>query len=199
MKIVALLCPLLLAMPFSAPAQTDPAGVLDFKGKLRYEVTTTYSPLGLAGMAAYAGVLQGLNSPEEWGQGSAAYGKRVASMAGWSGIHTVLAVGLDSSLHQDPRYYRSVRKGFWRRTGHAFRETILTRTDSGHETLSTWRLGSAYGSAFLSNLWYPDRVDTVGLGFVQGTVTLGFGALGNLGTEFWPDIKHKVFRRKVSP
>jgi len=73
---------------------------------------------------------------------------------------------------------------------------MLTRTDSGAETLSTWRIGSAYGAAFLSNQWYPDRLNTARLGFIQGSVTLGFDLIGNLGSEFWPDFKGKVLRRK---
>jgi hypothetical protein len=75
------------------------------------------------------------------------------------------------------------------------RETLLTHTDSGGETLSTWRIGSAYGSAFLSNLWYPDRLNNARLGFIQGSVTLGFDVMGNLGKEFWPDVKRKVLHR----
>jgi len=189
-----------LAIPVAAIAQTaavaQTADVLDWKGKLNYHAEKTYSPFAIVGFAAYAGVLQGLSAPEEWGQGASAYGRRVASTAGWSAIHGALAFGLDSALHQDPRYYRSVSSGFWRRTGHAVRGTILTRTDTGGETLSTWRIGSAYGSAVLSNLWYPDRLDTARLGLIQGSVGLGFDLLGNLGSEFWPDIKRKVFRRK---
>jgi hypothetical protein len=76
------------------------------------------------------------------------------------------------------------------------RGTILTHTDTGGETLSTWRIGSAYGSAFLSNQWYPGRLNTVRLGFAEGTLQLGFDLAGNLGSEFWPDIKRKVLRRK---
>jgi hypothetical protein len=106
-----------------------------------------------------------------------------------------MAFGLDSTLHQDPRYYRSGGKGFWRRSGHALRGTMLTRTDSGRETLSTWRIGSAYGAAFLSNMWYPDRLNTVSLGLIEGSATLGLELVGNLGKEFWPDIKRKAFRR----
>ena len=79
--------------------------------------------------------------------------------------------------------------------GHALRETLLTRTDSGGETLSIWRLGTAYGAAFLSNQWYPDRLNTVRLGMLQGSMTLGFDFAANLGSEFWPDIKRKVLRR----
>ena len=169
---------------------------LDVGGKLRFHATAAYGPLAIAGTAAYAGALQLFNAPEEWGQGGAGYGKRFASTAAWSGIHGVMAFGLDSALHQDPRYFRSGSGGFWRRAGHALRGTILTRTDSGGETFSTWRFGSAYGAAYLSNQWYPDRVNTVRLDVIQGSVTLGFDLAGNLGSEFWPDIKRKVLHRK---
>jgi hypothetical protein len=181
------------ALPFAALSQsTEP---LDWQGKLKYHAEGTYSPMAIAGFAAYAGVLQTLDTPTEWGRGGAGYGKRFASTAAWSGIHSTLAFGLDTALHQDPRYYRS-GPGGWRRVGHALRGTILTRTDSGGETLSTWRLGSAYGAAFLSNQWYPDRLNTVRLGMLQGSMTLGFDFAANLGHEFWPDIQSKVFRKK---
>ena len=177
--------------------QTAPVtDTLNWQDKLSYHAKKTYDPLAIAGFAAYAGVLQAMDTPEEWGQGGGAYGKRVASTAAWSGIHGTLAFGLDTALHQDPRYHRSLDTGFWRRAGHAVRGTVLTRTDAGGETLSTWRIGSAYGGAFLSNMWYPDRLNTPRLGFLQGSLTLGFDLVGNLGSEFWPDIKRNVLRRK---
>lgn len=169
---------------------------LDVGGKFHFHSERTYGPLAVLGVAAYAGVLQKAGAPEEWGQGAGAYGKRFASTMAWSGIHSALAFGLDSTLHQDPRYFPSGGTGFWRRSGHALRGTLLTRTDRGGETVSTWRIGSAYGAAFLSNQWYPDRLNTVRLGFLQGSVTLGFDLLGNVASEFWPDLKRKVLRRK---
>jgi hypothetical protein len=168
---------------------------LDVSGKLTYHAQYAFGPVSLLGDAAYAAVLHADNAPLEWKQGGAAYGKRLASTVAWSGIRNALAFGLDSTLHQDPRYHRAGGAGFWRRSGHALRGTILTRTDRGGETLSAWRIGSAYGSAVLSNMWYPDRLNTARLGFIQGSVTLGSDLLGNLGREFWPDIKNKVLRR----
>src|ERR1051325_9322768 len=153
---------------------------LDVKGKLRYHVASAYGPLEIVATAAYAAVLHEATAPTEWGQGGSAYAKRVASTLAWSGIHSTLAFGLDSTLHQDPRYFRSRDSGFWRRSTHALRGTILTRTDSGGETFSTWRFGSAYGSAYISNQWYPDRVNTVRLGFIQGSVTLRLDLLAKL-------------------
>jgi len=185
---------LLCAIPVAALGQ--PLVPLDVVGKLSFHVQNVVSPVSLAESAAYAGILQGFGSPEEWGQGSAAYRKRLVSTLGASSINGVLAFGLDSTLHQDPRYFRSHDTSFFRRTAHAFRGTILTHTDRGGETLSTWRLGSDYGAAFLSNEWYPHRLNTMRLGALQGSLHLGFDFISNLGSEFWPDVKRKILRRK---
>jgi hypothetical protein len=185
---------LLCGLPVAGMAQRLDA--LDLKSKLHFHVESVSSPWSMAGSAAYAGILQEIGTPEEWGQGAGAYGKRFGSTVGCSGIHAVLAFGLDSTLHQDPRYFRSRDTGLWPRAAHALRGTILTRTDSGGETLSTWRLGSAYGAAFLSNQWYPDRLNTVRLGVLQGFLQLGFDFANNLGAEFLPDFKRKILRRK---
>ena len=188
--IIVLMCGLSVA----GIAQTP--GELDASGKLRYHAERAFSPASLAMSGVKAGYFQIRDSPTEWGRGSDGYTKRLGSSVASSGIRAVLAFGLDSTLHQDPRYYRSDSSGFWSRTGHAMRGTILTRTDSGGETLSTWRLGSAYGAAFISNQWYPDRLNTVGSGLADGSDRLGFDLLKNVAAEFWPDFKGKISRRK---
>lgn len=185
---------IVLAIPVTGIAQ--PFMALEANDKLDFHIKQSVGPLAVVGSAAYAGILQAADTPTEWGQGGSGYRKRFASTVACSGIHSAIAFGLDSTLHQDPRYFRSAGGGFWRRTGHAFRGTILTRTDQGTETLSIWRLGSAYGAAYLSNQWYPNRLNTVGLGFAEGSLQLGFDLASNLASEFWPDIKRKVFRRK---
>jgi hypothetical protein len=181
------------AIPMVGFGQTTES--LDVTSKLEYHAKCAFGPAAVLGDAAYAAILQADNAPLEWKQGAEAYGKRLGTMVAWSGIRNGLAFGLDSTLHQDPRYYRAGGSGFIRRSGHALRETLLTHTDKGGETLSTWRIGSAYGSAFLSNLWYPDRLNNARLGFIQGSVTLGFDLMANLGKEFWPDVKRKVLHR----
>ena len=183
-----------LAIPLMGFAQSfEP---LDVNGKLDYHVKQSVGPLAILGDAAYAGILQEADTPTEWGQGGSGYGKRFASTAACSGIHSTLAFGLDSALHEDPRYFRSAAGGFWHRAGHAFRGTILTHTDRGTETVSLWRFGSAYGAAYLSNQWYPGRLNTVALGFAEGSLQLGFDLVSNLASEFGPDVKRMVFRRK---
>jgi hypothetical protein len=183
-----------LAIPLSGFAQSfEP---LDVNGKLDYHVMKTVGPLAILGDAAYTAILQEADTPTEWGQGGSGYGKRFASTAACSGIHSAMAFGLDSALHEDPRYFRSASGGFWHRAGQAFRGTILTHTDRGTETVSLWRFGSAYGAAYLSNQWYPGRLNTVGLGFAEGSLQLGFDLASNLASEFGPDIKRMLFHRK---
>jgi hypothetical protein len=189
--IVVLTC----AVSIAGIAQTPAA--LDVSGKLNYHVQRTFSPGSVALSGVKAGYSQLTDSPTEWGQGGTGYSRRAASSMASSAIRAGLAFGLDSALHQDPRYFRSDSSGFWPRTKHALRGTVLTRTDSGGETLSTWRIGSAYGAAFISEQWYPDRYHTVRHGFVGGSTRLGFDAIKNVFAEFWPDIKKKVSRRKL--
>ena len=137
-----------------------------------------------------------MDTPREWGQGGAAYGKRVASAAGATAIRNVFAFALDSTLREDPRYHRSGHGNFFVRIGHSARETFVTRTDGGRTRFASWRFGSAVGAACLSNVWYPDRLNTFSSGMEQGAATIGLDLLGNIASEFWPDLKHIVLRRR---
>jgi hypothetical protein len=173
-------------------AVPDPS---NWQSKLRFHALNAYGPGAIAKSFAYAGFFQVTNAPREWGQGDLAYGERLGSMLAYYGVRNVIGFGLDTALHQDPRYYRSGKTAFWPRVGHVFRATVLTRTDSGGEAFAAWRLGSAYGAAFLSNEWQPGRLNNVHAGMTQGTTQLGFDVVTNLGSEFWPDIKKTFLRR----
>ena len=183
---------LLSGISVAGNAQTD---VLSVSGKLHYHAQRAASLSSIAMSGVSAGWSQMRDSPTEWGRGGDGYRKRLGSSMASSAIRASLAFSLDAALHQDPRYYRSGSSGLWPRTKHALRGTILTRTDSGGETLSTWRIGSAYGAAFISDQWYPDRLNTVRHGLVRGSTRLGWDLAKNVFTEFWPDIKRKRSRR----
>lgn len=60
----------------SPAQQPDPD---TWQSKLSFHAATAYSPLSLAGTAAYTGFLQGIDFPREWGQGASGYGKRLGS------------------------------------------------------------------------------------------------------------------------
>lgn len=172
-----------------------PLGVAD---KLLVHAGRTFAPAQLAGSALGAGFGQVENEPKEWVQGAGGFAKRYASIEGFVGAQNALAFGVDSLLHEDPRYFPSRRKGFWPRLGHAFAQTFYTHTDSGNQRFGTWRLASNYGAAWLANTWQPHRLTTTGDVLVRGSVGVALDTGTNLGTEFWPDVKavvKKLLRR----
>ena len=179
---------------FAVLAGAQSVQPLSVGGKFNLHAQATASPGFVAETAAYAGVLHWMNTPREWGQDAPAYGRRVASAAGATAIRNFFAFGLDATLGEDPRFQRSGHGRFFARTKHAALETFLTRTDRGTRRLATWRFGSAIGAAYLSNVWYPDRLNTVSSGLEQGAATIGLDLLGNIASEFWPDMKRKFFR-----
>ena len=78
--------------------------VLDVSDKVRFHAETTFGPASIAISSVKAGYLQMADSPTEWGQGGDGYSRRLGSSVASSGIRAALAFGLDSTLHQDPRY-----------------------------------------------------------------------------------------------
>ena len=137
----------LAAIPSAGVAQTpvplEPYVPLDVTHKFYFHAKRTVGPTAILGVAAYAAILQEANAPEEWKQGGAAYGKRVGSMVAWAGIHSALAFGLDSTLHQDPRYFRSTGTGFWRRSG----GRLFRSTRSASSRRSRWASSGIWRSS----------------------------------------------------
>lgn len=156
---------------------------------LRYHFRAALYPAAWLRVGAQAGLDQWLDSPHPWGQGAEGYGRRFASAAGARFIRQALAFGLDTTLHEEPHFLRMGNSGVKARIGSVFRQTLVCYNSSGTYTFSFWRVGSAYGSAFISNTWRPHGFDNVGDGLVRGSL----GLLGDTGTnalkEFLPDFK----------
>lgn len=182
-------------LPVLLSAQDPALTPLD---KLKVHGLRIVDPLALAGSAAGAEIQLLRKSVPEWGQGAAGYGKQYASVHGYIAAQNLFAFGLDSVLHEDPRFHYSVRKGFWPRTRDAAAQTFITRTDSGGRSFNYWRFGSNYGAGLISTLWYPDRLNGIGAGVSRGSIGLGYDTIANVLHEFWPEIRRTVFRRKAS-
>jgi hypothetical protein len=152
-------------------------------------------PSALAKSALTAGVNQYRDTPEEWGQGLAGYGRRYAHKLATRGVENGIGFLVAAPLHQDPRYFHSADTGLWPRVGHALASTIITRNDNGYRQVAVWRFAGNYGSQFVSNTWRPERQTNVSDTLVRGTVSIGYDAVSNMFKEFWPDIRKHVFRR----
>ena len=187
---------LLAVLPAAQAQSSGGEGPLSASAKARFHLSSVVGPSGLLKTAAYAGVVHAMGVPEEWRRGAAGYGMRLASAEGDTAIRHTLEFGLDVALHQDPRYFSAKSHGFFPRLGHALGATVVARTDAGHTTLGVSRLASAVSAAYLSNQWYPDRLNTAGSGLMQAGIILGFDAAGNVLSEFWPDLKALVHRKR---
>jgi len=181
------------AKPSNPFARVNPPRPLTVGGKLRFYLKATYGPGPLLNMAASAGLNQWRDFPTEWGQGTEGYGRRFASRVGQRTVNNSIRFGVGAALREDPRYFPSERKGFLPRMGHALASTFVARTDSGGRRFAVSRFAGTFGSAFISNTWYPAGVDDTNHALGRAAISVAVDAGMNVVREFWPDVK-RVFR-----
>jgi hypothetical protein len=98
-------------------------------------------------------------------------------------------------LKQDPRYFRNPDLPFFRRALYAMSRVLITRTDSGSETVNSSRILSIAASRAVADLYVPG--ERQGMNPVAACVsfTLLRDAGMNLAHEFWPDVRRKFLHR----
>ena len=139
----------------------------------------------------------GLNSDPELGRGAAGYARYYwrAFADGVSGTYFTEAF-IPIISREDPRYYTLGRGGFFHRFGYSLSRTVLTKTDSGGTTFNWSEVGGSACEAALSNLYYPPQERGGHQTLRNWGDQMESAALNNIVKEFWPDIRHKVFRLK---
>jgi hypothetical protein len=155
-------------------------------------------PFNIASAAMGAGFSQAGNETPKYGEGGQALAKRFGAAIGDFGTQNFLAAGVFACmLHQDPRYFRAgPPSGFVSRVGYSLSRIVVTRQDSGADAFNASNiLGMAVGIG-ASNLYYPSasRTGTVMTGRIA-TSLLG-DVVGNLMSEFWPDVQKKFFHKR---
>jgi hypothetical protein len=173
---------------------------LTAKQKWNLFAKETLDPFNIVNAALGAGFSQMGNQTPKYGEGGAAYGRRLGAALGDLGVQNLFSAGvLACVLHQDPRYFRKgPGAGVLARVAYSVSRMAIARQDSGAAAFNASGLfGMALGIA-ASNLYYPSAS-------VRGAVMVGRlrtslmgGVIGNLTAEFWPDIQRKVFHKKHS-
>ncbi len=168
--------------------------------KFRTATASVFDYFAFPFNAALAGIAQANNSPESWGQGWGAYGKRYGSSFADNSIGTYMTVAIfPSILKEDPRYYQMGKGGFKKRAWHGVNRLFVTRTDAGDTRFNySEALGNATAAAF-SNVYHAPEDRTVGSNFKTYGMLYMWDGLSNEMKEFWPDIRRKVFRKKDPP
>lgn len=159
----------------------------------------TYDPYNIATAAMTAGFSQMHNQTPAYREGWPAYGERFGAAIADFGTQNLFSAGVFATLlHQDPRYFRKgSSSGILSRSWYSITRVVVCRNDNGHAVLNSSNLlGTAFGIA-ASNVYYPSasRTGTVMAGRVE--TSLFGGVVGNLMSEFWPDVQRKFFQKKA--
>jgi hypothetical protein len=154
-------------------------------------------PFNVASAAMTAGFSQMGNQTPKYGEGGWSYGKRFGAALADFGTQNIFSAGLLANvLHQDPRYYRKgPGTGVMKRVVYSVSRIVIARQDTGAAAFNASGVfGTVMGIA-ASNLYYPSasRTTSVMLGRLNTSFT--GGVMGNLMSEFWPDLQEKVFHR----
>jgi hypothetical protein len=148
--------------------------------------------------ALFAGLYQLEDENPSFGQGVEGYAKRLASSYADQAIGNLMTEAIfPSLLHEDPRYFRIGAAGGskWHRMGYAVTRVMVVRTDKGKWDFnySEW-LGNGAAVA-ISNLYYPGDTRNVADNVEKLGVQIATDAFSQVLKEFWPDIKHKLFKK----
>jgi hypothetical protein len=157
---------------------------------------SAFDPMELSVLGLQAGISQASDEFPEYGQGAAGFGKRygatladeVSSDFFGNYLYPVL-------LKEDPRYFRLGTGSVKRRLGYALLQEFDCRTDKGGRSFAFSNVLGAFTSGGLSNLYYPQAERGFGLTMSRSAIAIGYGSLGGLVDEFYPDISHWLFHR----
>jgi len=172
-----------------------PYEMISGKERLRWVIRGTVGPKSLfQGLFAPA-ISTAQNSPKEYGTHWDGFGKRYGMRLTGVATSNTMEAGLGAIWGEDPRYVRSDDGRFKHRIRHVFLLTFAARNGEGELKPAYARYIAIPGSNFLSNTWRADSVSHSSDAWKRS----GYGVLGKLAgnawSEFWPDVKHKVFKK----
>ncbi len=157
----------------------------------------TVDPFNVLNAAMGAAFSQRDNQTPKYGEGGVAFSKRFGAALGDFGSQNFFSAGLLAVvLHQDPRYYRrGPGTGVVRRVVYSVSRLVIARQDSGAEAFNASGIGGMMMGIAASNLYYPAASRRGSVMACRISTSLSGGVMGNLMSEFWPDIQKKFFHK----
>ena len=207
----------LKALPMFGVTSRQNASPLTSGEKFHLFTKSAFDPVTVGVVGLQAGLSQAENEFPGYGQGAQGYGKRFgASLADevssgfWSNYFYPVV------LKEDPRYFRLAEGSFKHRLFYSAQQEFVCHTDKGGRSFNFSNVLGAFAAGGISNLYYPGntRIRTIPAtattpaipvyendrGFVltvsRATIALGYGMMGGLFDEFWPDIERKLWHKQ---
>jgi len=165
------------------------------KERVRWVVEQTFGPESLFVGALKTGLATADNSPEEYGPHWDGFGKRYGMRFTGIAASNTMEAGLGAIWGEDPRYVRNETLPFKGRIRNVIVLAFAARNREGRLKPAYARYVAVPGNNFLSNAW---RVDSEATN-TEALTRTAYGFLGKIGgnawSEFWPDIKQRIFKR----
>jgi hypothetical protein len=179
-------------VPQIAPVESP----LTARGKFNLAFKDTADPFTFVLAAFYAGLAQWQNDYARFGQGGTGYAKRFGAAYADQAVGNYMTEAiLPSLLREDPRYFRMGRGSPLRRVRYALSRTVITRTDTGSKTFNYSEVAGNAVAAAISNAYYPASERTAGETCEKLTIQLASDSAFNVILEFWPDMRHAIFKK----
>jgi hypothetical protein len=172
-----------------------PYRMISGKERIQWAARETFGPQSFLLGTLTAGIGTARDHPEEYGphwDGFAQrYGMRLTGVA----TSSTIEAGLGSIWGEDPRYVLAEGQGFGHRVGHVVKLAFAARNREGELRPAYARYIAIPAGNFLSNTWRADSASHNSDALRRS----GYGVLsrlaGNAWSEFWPDVKQKVFKK----
>ena len=178
-----------LSKTVSAPSFT-------VRDKFDYRVVQSFGARGFVGALFGAAIGQAENSPHEWGQGVQGFAERYGSGLAGNLSRQTFAFVLESSFHEDPRYFPSEDRNKKYRLFNALKQVIICKNDSGRSEFAWARVISDFGAGQFVNVWQPRSTSSVGHGVERSFIGLGSDTAYNLMQEFLPFTRPHSLRHR---
>jgi hypothetical protein len=170
------------------PAEPTP---LTKKQAFEAYLLSTGGPVPILGEAGGAAFGQWMNTPEEYGQGWDAYGKRFGANLAYNATRQTISYGTSLVFHEDTRYFASHSQRIWPRARHALVSTFTARHPDGSDRFSVSSVAGVVGACTISSIWGPPSWKGPGNIAYNAGISFASTAGFNIVREFLPDL----FRR----
>jgi hypothetical protein len=155
----------------------------------------TRSPYTFVSAGFEATLAQATAQWPHYGGGAQGWAKRLgATLADTESRRFIQTFALSTMLHQDPRYFPSLKRLLIARMWYAATRVMTTKNDNGDSTFNTSEFLGALLTSSLQNSYYPRHDRTFGDTMNRFDSALSSDAIGDLVREFTPDMK-RLFRK----
>ncbi len=170
---------------------------LSVKQKFWIATQNSFDYSAFISVGIQSGVEQVTNTYPEFRQGAAGFGRYYwHTFADQAVGNYVVGAIFPSITHEDSRFYILNRGGFWHRASYAFSRIVITRNDEGARTFNYSEIVGNASVAAISPLYYPSQERNWNEYGERWATAVIMDGVFNLLQEFWPDINHKILRRR---